>query len=93
MFFYLIARIVNSVIGIYMTILIIRMVLDWIAVLARNWHPTGIIRDLIGIVYQLTDPPLRWLRQYIKPIWFGSFGLDVSFIVLYFALYILQILI
>ena len=93
MFFYLIARIVNSVIGIYMTILIIRMVLDWIAMLARNWHPTGIIRDLIGIVYQLTDPPLRWLRQYIKPIWFGSFGLDVSFIVLYFALYILQILI
>ena len=93
MLFYVIERIVDAAIGIYLTILIIRMILDWVAMLARNWRPTGVVSDLIGIVYQLTDPPLRWLRQDVKPIWFGSFGLDVSFIVLYFALYLLQVLI
>ena len=66
MLFYVIERIVDAAIGIYLTILIIRMILDWVAMLARNWRPTGVVSDLIGIVYQLTDPPLRWLRQYIK---------------------------
>ena len=59
-------------------------------VLARNWYPRGVVAQLINIVYSITEPPLRWLRRYIRPLPLGSIYLDVSFIVLYFALVVLE---
>lgn len=41
-------------------------------------------------MYSITEPPLRWLRRYIRPLPLGSIYLDVSFIVLYFALVVLE---
>ncbi|MBW3083703.1 YggT family protein [Bifidobacterium phasiani] len=93
MLLFIIGRIIDWVIGAYLTVLIIRMVLGWIAVLAPRWRPRGVAAALIDVVYRLTDPPLRWLRRYIPPIPLGPIYLDVSFIVLYFILIVLQILI
>lgn len=76
----------------YLTVLFIRMILDWVHVLAPRWRPRGVIAMLIDVIYRLTEPPLRWLRRYIRPIPLGSsMYLDVSFIVLYFVLIVLQI--
>ena len=80
-------------IGVYILVLIIRMIVDWVMLLNRSWHPTGVVASLISIVYQLTEPPLRWLRRYIPPVRFGAVGFDVSFVVLYFILIVLQVLI
>lgn len=93
MLIYVIARILDWLIGAYIAILMIRMVLSWVAVLAPRWRPRGVIASLIDVVYRLTDPPLRWLRRYIPPIRLGAVYLDVSFIVLYFVLIVLQMLI
>ncbi|MCH9276704.1 YggT family protein [Bifidobacterium amazonense] len=93
MLFLILARIVDWLIGTYITILFIRMILDWAAMLAPRWYPTGVVASLINVVYQLTEPPLRWLRRYIRPIPMGPISFDVSFIVLYFALVVLQALI
>ncbi len=89
-FFTLIGRILAWLVNAYITVLIIRMVLDWVSILARNWYPRGIVAQLINMVYTITEPPLRWLRQYIKPLPLGSIYLDMSFIVLYFALVVLE---
>ena len=51
------------------------------------------LATLLRIIYQLTEPPLRFLRRYIKPIPLGRVYFDVSFLVLYFVLVILRILI
>ncbi|KAB8286958.1 hemolysin [Bifidobacterium ramosum] len=93
MLLYLLARIIDWLIGAYITILFIRMILDWAFVLAPRWYPRGVVQSLIQVVYQLTEPPLRWLRRYIKPIPMGPVYFDVSFLVLYFALVVLQMLI
>ena len=85
--------VIDWAIGVYILVLIIRMIVDWVLLLNRNWHPTGVVASLISIVYQLTEPPLRWLRRYIPPVRFGSVGFDVSFVVLYFILIVLQVLI
>ena len=92
MLLFVLARIVDWLIGAYITVLLIRMVLDWVAVLAPRWRPRGVVLSLIGAVYRLTDPPLRWLRRYIPPIPMWPIYFDVSFIVLYFALIVLRIL-
>ncbi|TPF77392.1 MULTISPECIES: YggT family protein [unclassified Bifidobacterium] len=88
--FALIGRILGWLINAYITVLFIRMILDWVAILARNWYPRGIVAQLINLVYTITEPPLRWLRQYIRPLPLGAISLDMSFLVLYFALVILE---
>lgn len=85
--------ILDRIIEAYITVLFIRMILDWVAVLAPRWRPQSVIASLIDIVYAITEPPLRWLRRYIRPIPMGPVAMDVSFIVLYTALVVLRILI
>ena len=80
----LIGSIVHFLVNAYILVLFIRMILDWAAVLASS---------LIDAVYQLTEPPLRWLRQYIRPIPMGPIYFDVAFIVLYFILIAIDFLI
>lgn len=87
------ARVINWAIDVYIAILFIRMILDWAFVLMPQWRPSEVARSLIDVVYRLTEPPLRWLRRYIRPIPMGPVAFDVSFIVLYFALIVLRMLI
>ncbi len=86
-------RLVDWLIDAYMLVLFARMILDWAFVLARGWRPRGFAATLVSIVYALTEPPLRWLRRYIKPIPMGPVSFDTSFLVLYFVLIVLRVLI
>lgn len=79
-------EIIRWLIDVYLAILVVRMVIDWILVLARRWSPRGLMADIIRIVYELTEPPLRWLRRWIPSVPLGPVRLDVSFLVLYFVL-------
>ncbi|MBT1171667.1 YggT family protein [Bifidobacterium sp. SO4] len=88
--FAVIGRILAWLINAYITVLFIRMILDWVSLLARNWYPRGVVAQLINAVYTVTEPPLRWLRQYIRPLPLGGMYLDISFIVLYFLLVALE---
>lgn len=93
MVFTIVRLVIDWIIGAYITVLFVRMILDWVSVLAPRWYPKGVVASLINVVYQLTEPPLRWLRRYIRPIPMGSIAMDVSFIVLYTALVALRILV
>lgn len=93
MVFTIVRLVIDWIIGAYITVLFVRMILDWVSVLAPRWYPKGVVASLINVVYQLTEPPLRWLRRYIRPIPMGPIAMDVSFIVLYAALVALRILV
>lgn len=77
----------------YITVLFIRMIVDWVMVLVPSFCPQGVISTLISLIYQLTEPPLRFLRKYIPPVPLGAISLDIAFIVLYFILAVLRIII
>ena len=83
---------VDIFIDTYLLILFVRMILDWVMVLSPRWYPRGFVASLIRVIYSLTEPPLRWLRRYIPPLPMGRIQLDVSFMVLYAALIIIQVL-
>lgn len=93
MVFTIVRLVIDWIIDAYITVLFVRMILDWVSVLAPRWYPKGVVASLINVVYQLTEPPLRWLRRYIRPIPMGPIAMDVSFIVLYAALVVLRILV
>ena len=83
---------VDIFIDTYLLVLFVRMILDWVMVLSPRWYPRGFVASLIRVIYALTEPPLRWLRRYIPPLPMGRIQLDVSFMVLYAALIIIQVL-
>ncbi|GGO99949.1 YggT family protein [Actinomyces gaoshouyii] len=84
--------IISSLLSICILILVIRVVLDLVTVFARSWRPTGAVLLLANLVYSLTDPPLRFLRRRIPALTLGSFGIDLSFLALWFGIMIVQYL-
>ena len=90
MVLYTILAIIRWLIGIYITVLFARMIVDWVFVLARNWRPRGVVYYIVRVIYGLTEPPLRFLRRYVPSLPLGPVRLDVSFLVLYFVLIVLQ---
>lgn len=81
--------VVRLVLYLYLVLLLIRLVLEWIQVFARDWRPRGVVLVLAEGVYTATDPPLRTLRKVIPPLRIGSVQLDLSFLLLTFVLWFL----
>ncbi|WP_067782880.1 YggT family protein [Actinomyces vulturis] len=74
----------------YTLVLILRVILDWVMMFARSWQPRGIVLVIANLVYTLTDPPLNWLDRKIPALRMGNVGFSMGFIVLYFAIVIVQ---
>ncbi len=85
-----IADLASFLIGIFLLLLFIRVVFDWIQVFARDWRPPGIVLVVAEAVYTVTDPPLRALRRVIPPLSLGAIRLDMAFLVLVILCVILQ---
>lgn len=89
--------IMNAVLGgLYLLLTVIllflmaRIVLDFIRMFARTWRPRGASLVLASVVYGTTDKPLGWVRRIIPPLQLGGMRLDLSFIILFFVVSILQ---
>jgi YggT family protein len=78
-------HVIGFVLWLYLLLLVLRLVLDWVQFFARDWRPTGAILVVAEIVYTATDPPLRALRRLIPPLRIGNFGLDIGFMLLFFV--------
>lgn len=79
------------VVFLYVIVLVGRVVFDWIRILAREWRPRGPVLLVAEPVYTLTEPPLRALRRVIPPLRLGAVSIDLSFMVLFFGVIILQV--
>jgi YggT family protein len=84
--------VIDFVLWAALLILIARIVLDWVQMLARSWRPSGIVLVLCELIYSVTDPPLRAVRRVLPPLRLGMIALDLSPLVLFVAIYLLQIL-
>jgi len=74
---------------IYLLILVVRMIFTWVQTFSRSWAPHGVLLVIAEGVFTATDPPLRFLRRYIRPLRVGRVALDLSFMVLFFAVLIM----
>jgi YggT family protein len=83
-------NILSSVLLVFLVLLFARFVVDWVMVLARSWRPSGLVAAGLEVVYATTDPPLKAIRKVIPPLNLGSIRLDLAFMVLLIAVYILR---
>lgn len=86
----LLGLVIYYVINVYVFILILRVVLDWVQILVRDWRPRGIILVLANLIYALTDPPVRFFGRLIPPLRIGGLALDMGFMVLFILLFVVQ---
>lgn len=85
------ASIVVLVLWLFLGLLFIRFVIDWVQVFARSWTPTGPVLVVLEIVYTITDPPILFFRRFIPPLRLGSVALDLSFMIVLIITYLLLI--
>jgi YggT family protein len=85
----LIGSVIELVLWLFIALLFVRFIVDWIQVFARSWTPRGPVLVLLEGVYSITDPPIKALRKVLPPIRLGGIALDLSFIVVLLLCYIL----
>jgi len=83
------AAILNTLILLYIVVLLARLVMDYIPLFNRQWRPRGAMLVIAEIVYTLTDPPIKLLRRFIPPLRVGGFAIDFAFAIVMLACFIL----
>ena len=86
-----VASIVYLVLWLFLALLFIRFIVDWVQVFARSWSPTGPVLIVLETVYTITDPPIMFFRRFIPPLRLGSVALDLSFMIVLVICYLLLI--
>jgi YggT family protein len=85
----IVAGALSLVVWVFLLVLFVRLVFDWIQVFARDWRPKGLVLVIAEAVYTVTDPPLKALRRVIPPLSIGMVRIDVAFMVLVVVCWIL----
>jgi YggT family protein len=82
-------QIIQDLLYIFIALMWVRFIVDWVQVFARSWSPRGILLVLLEVVYSITDPPIKALRKVIPPLRIGSIAIDLSFLIVMIAAYVL----
>jgi YggT family protein len=75
----LVASIAYILLLIYILVLLVRLILEYIPVFNREWRPKGAGLVAAELVYTVTDPPIKLLRRFIPPLRIGPVAIDFAF--------------
>jgi YggT family protein len=81
--------VVYYVLWLYLLLLIGRLIIDMLQNYSRSWTPTGLLARVAEVIFTVTDPPLRLLRRYLRPVRLGSVALDLSYTLLFLVIIVL----
>jgi len=88
-----VASILDLILFVFLGLMLIRLVVDWVQVFARSWTPSGPVLVVLEIVYSITDPPIRFVRRFVPPLRLGAVTLDTSFLIVLIVVYLLRSLV
>ncbi|GEK80797.1 YggT family protein [Agrococcus baldri] len=86
----ILAWIVHTALLIAFYVLWARIILDFVRQLRHDWRPKGFWLYVSVWLLRLTDPPLRFVRRFVKPVRIGGAMLDIAMLVLLLALLLLM---
>ncbi|EPD70003.1 YggT family protein [Corynebacterium pyruviciproducens] len=84
-------QILLLLVQIYTVILVARILIEMIASFSRSFRPPRWFSVISEPLFVVTDPPVKALRRLIPPLRMGNIGLDMSVLVLFFILQLVQI--
>lgn len=75
---------------IFLWVLFARFFVDLARSINPGWRPRGLILVVSEILLTITDPPLNFLRRFVKPVRIGPIGFDLAWTILLIAVIILR---
>ena len=87
---YVVGSIIGTILQLFLILLFVRFVFDWVQVFARDWRPRGVLLVLLEVIYSITDPPILLVRRYVPPLRLGAIQLDLAFIIVLISVYLLM---
>lgn len=78
------------VLQVFWFLLLARIIVEMIQSFSRDWRPSGVMAVIFEILFTITDPPVKALRRLIPPVRLGAVALDLSVIVLFIGIIVLQ---
>ncbi len=85
-----VAAVLATALTVFLVLLFLRLIFEYVFMLARGFKPTGLVAMLLELVFSLTDPPLKALRRVLPPLRVGGVSLDLAFLVLFILVSILR---
>ena len=85
-----VAAVLYYVLTVFLVLLFLRLIFEYVFLLARSFRPTGLVAMLLELIYTVTDPPLKLLRRVLPPLRIGGVSLDLAFLVLFIIVTILR---
>jgi YggT family protein len=67
-----------------------RLILDFLRAMRPGWRPPSFLLVISGLVYGITDPPMKAVRRFVKPVSFGAIALDFGWTVVMLAAIVLM---
>lgn len=91
----LFGAIIFALVGLYSLLVIVRIIIEMVQAFSKQFDPPHWFIMVAEPIFRMTDPPVNALRKLIPPLRLGGsgVGLDVSVIVLFFILMLIQMLI
>jgi len=85
-----VAAVLHYALTVFLVLLFLRLIFEYVFLLARNFRPSGLLAMLLELIYTVTDPPLKALRRVLPPLRIGGVSLDLAFLVLFILVSILR---
>jgi YggT family protein len=85
-----VAAVLYFLLTIFLVLLFLRLIFEYVFLLARSFRPTGLVAMLLELIYTVTDPPLKALRRILPPLRVGGVSIDLAFLVLFVIVFILR---
>lgn len=91
----LFGAIIYALVGLYSLFVIVRIIIEMVQAFSKQFDPPHWFIMVAEPIFRMTDPPVNALRKLIPPLKLGGsgVGLDVSVIVLFFILMLIQMLV
>lgn len=85
-----IGSVLNFFLQLFILALFGRLILDYARMFSPTWRPRGVILFIAEVIYGITDPVMKVARRYIPPLRIGPISLDLTFLVIFFAVQMLS---
>ena len=82
-----------ALLRLYTLVLIVRIIIEMIQSFSRQFNPPRWFMVIAEPLFVITDPPVKALRRIVPPMQMGGFALDLSVLVLFIILQLLQLIV
>ena len=86
----ILVSVVYNALVIFIICMWVRFLIDLVRTLRRDWRPRGFVLVLFSIVIAITDPPLKFVRRFVRPIRLGEVAIDLAWTIVLLAAVILM---